>query len=138
MKTFIKFDGTTYHLFDDGEEKKIRLCPNAKGGAELALSENSMNVRFLKIKKFNEHAVDGVYELQFNAREPRKLGPKSEQKSGQVRRFAWPEYLTPDEKKIYDDLQAKALARANDPAEQLKRQIAQLQTQLENLTKAAE
>lgn len=140
MKTYIQFDGTTYHLFDDGVEKKIRLCPNAKGGAELALSENSCNVKFLKIKKFEANAKDGVYELQLNTREPRVLGPKSEQgnKTTTTRSFAWPEYLTPEERKVYDDLKEKAIKRATDPAEQLRRQIEALQAKLDNLTKAAE
>lgn len=136
MKTYIQFDGTTYHLFDDGVEKKIRLCPNAKGGAELALSENSCNVKFLKIKKFEANAKDGVYELQLNTREPRVLGPKGERSTATTRSFAWPEYLTDEERKVYEDLKEKALKRATDPAEQLRRQIAALQAKLNNMETA--
>lgn len=134
MKTYIQFDGTTYHLFDNGVEKKIRLCPNAKGGAELALSENSCNVKFLKIKKFEANAKDGVYELQLNTREPRKLG-ESGTKTSTTRTFAWPEYLTPEEHKQYEHLKEVAIARATDPAEQIRRQIAALQAKLEGLNK---
>lgn len=135
MKTYIQFDGTTYHLFDNGVEKKIRLCPNAKGGAELALSENSCNVKFLKIKKFEANAKDGVYELQLNTREPRKLG-EGGTKTSTTRTFAWPEYLTPEERKIYDDLKEKAIKRATDPAEQLRRQIEALQAKLAKMEAA--
>lgn len=134
MKTYIQFDGTTYHLFDNGVEKKIRLCPNAKGGAELALSENSCNVKFLKIKKFEANAKDGVYELQLNTREPRKLG-EGGTKTSTTRTFAWPEYLTDEERKQYEHLKEVAIARATDPAEQIRRQIAALQAKLEGLNK---
>lgn len=134
MKTYIQFDGTTYHLFDNGVEKKIRLCPNAKGGAELALSENSCNVKFLKIKKFEANAKDGVYELQLNTREPRKLGEQGN-KTSTTRTFAWPEYLTDEERKQYEHLKEVAIARATDPAEQIRRQIAALQAKLEGLNK---
>lgn len=138
MKTYIQFDGTTYHLFDNGVEKKIRLCPNAKGGAELALSDNSMNVKFLKIKKFNEQAKDGIYELQLNTREPRKLGNTDGTKTTTTRSFAWPEYLTPEERKVYENLKETAIKRATDPAEQIRRQIEALQAKLAKLNEAAE
>lgn len=135
MKTYIQFDGTTYHLFDDGVEKKIRLCPNAKGGAELALSENSCNVKFLKIKKFQANAKDGIYELQLNTREPRKLGEKTDG-TKTTRSFAWPEYLTPEERKQYEHLKEVAIARATDPAEQIRRQIEALQAKLAKMEAA--
>ena len=135
MQTYIKKVGDNYVLVDGDKESPIKVNKTYRDGPLMNLPKNSANRQYLMVKKFEAEAKDGVYELTVNTKEPRKLGESSGTKTTTTRTFAWPEYLTDEERKVYEDLKAKAVARAEDPKEQLRRQIAALQAKLDGMTK---
>lgn len=136
MKTYIKKIGENYVLVDEGKESPIKVNKTYRDGPLMNLPKNSANRQYLMVKIFEANAKDGIYELALNTKESRKLKNSDGTKTTTTRSFAWPEYLTPEERKVYDDLKEKAIKRATDPAEQLRRQIEALQAKLAKMEAA--
>lgn len=108
----ITFDGQTHDVLgivDDGKTLK--------------LPENPSNRKYYAIKKVIE--AGGTVELTY--KETKVFGPKSESTTKTATK-GWYEYLTDEEKEIYNELKAKAERRAQ--MDKIKAQIAALEAQL--------
>lgn len=115
MKTVVRYnEEAKYHyevveISDDGREVvKPIVAIDPANPAILKLPENASNRKWLSTKKLE--TCDGDYELIY--KESRTFGPRLPGQSSP--RKPLEDYLTEDERKIYDDLMAKARERREE------------------------
>ena len=135
MKTIITTASTTtgYALVirqDDGQEQIFPITKTArekKTGIDwLVLPENPTNRKLL-----NPARMKGINELELTYKESKTFGPRDPNATPKAPTKGWVEYLTDEEKAIYDQLKAKAENRAK--IAQLKAQMAADQARLAEL-----
>ena len=130
---FTMANGNPNATLVDGETKTSLPVTMCKDGLTLEVPENPTNRRWLKLATLEEKG-----EVVLEAREKRVLGSYNRSDSAKK---PWTEYLTEEERKVYDELKQAAEARkaeAEKPtpkseAEKLKERLAKLQEQYEAL-----
>ena len=128
MKTIITTNPNTptgYELrvvHDDGIVEVTPIEKITHDGKSLILPENPANRHFWALSR-----LDGK-DVELSYKESKTFGPRDPNATPKTTTSKWAEYLTEDEKKIYEELVAKAQRRMK--AEQLKAQIAALEAQL--------
>lgn len=100
---FTMANGNPNATLIDGETKTSLPVTMCKDGLTLEVPENPTNRRWLKLATLQEKG-----EVVLEAREKRVLG--SYNRSDSTKK-SWTEYLTDEERKLYDELKATAEAR---------------------------
>ena len=119
MKTFITSNADAkfgYQINFDG--KILDVLDIVDDGKTLKLPENPSNRKYFSIAKVE--AAGGTIELTY--KETKTLGPKTEGNTTKSTTLKWTDYLTEEEKALYEELKAKAENRA---------MIAKLKAQME-------
>lgn len=119
MKTYIRKDASTptgYALRtvdDNNNESILPIVQTYKNEpTTLILPENPSNRKYFSSKKVGEGDLELTYKATIT------LGPRTGEPS---QRKSLVEYLTEEEKAIYDDLMAKARARRDRPMTDLEK-----------------
>ena len=120
MKTFIIYDEksrTKYSLRIVADDGKVQVTPIDRTypgePTTLVLPDNPSNRKYFSTKKLEEIGEDG---LELTYKESKTFGPRLPGSTSP--RKPLEDYLEPDERKLYDELMAKARARreeANKP-----------------------
>ena len=100
---FTMANGNPNATLVDGETKTSLPVTMCKDGLTLEVPENPTNRRWLKLATLEEKG-----EVVLEAREKRVLGSYNRSDSAKK---PWTEYLTDEERKLYDELKATAEAR---------------------------
>lgn len=112
-------------VFDDKAHEILDIVDDGK---TLKLPENPSNRKYFSIAKVE--AAGGTIELTY--KESKTFGPRTNESSTpKTSTKGWTEYLTDEEKAIFDELKAKAEKRAKKA--QLKAQIEQWQKEMAEL-----
>ena len=133
MKTYITTNPSTptgYEVqvvHEDGHIDATPIVELVDDGRTLKLPANPSNRKYYNLKKVM--SSEGPVELTY--KETRTLGNTSTPTTTKAPTKGWVEYLTDEEKVIYDELKAKAEYRAQVAA--LKAQIAADQKRLAEL-----
>lgn len=126
MKTFITPNADGYELRiinDDGSvHSTTPLTKITNDGKSYVLPDNPANRKFWAISRLDCKEVELTYK------ETKTFGPRDPNATPKAPTKGWLEYLTDEEKALYEQLKAKAEKRAQ--AAKLKAQIAALEAQL--------
>ena len=131
MKTLVSLSTTSatgYELRVIRDDGSIDVLPIDKTYPNepytLVLPENPCNRKYFNSKKVDK--ANGVIELTY--KESKTFGPRDPNTTPKAPTKGWAEYLTDEEKVLYEELKAKAERRAQ--AAKLRAQIAALEAQL--------
>lgn len=119
MKVFAKATTTNQYglelVITDDNNVTTAIAPDkiATDGLAYHFPANPAGREWLFVKKWNEKAVNGVLELKPHVERSLNPSPKTPTKP-------LLEYLTEDEKKVYDELIAKAKARKDAQSSEAK------------------